>query len=262
MASVFDYNFEEIFKGLEDESVRERAGGTVTDMSKFTGSPSRRNAFVCLINDNSYSMLGEKLEILNASNEEIVNILKDKEAKLQTAGIKIAVMEFNSTAQWMNAEPIDIADYYYTPIEEVKGATNYGAVYSLLEKNLSREKMLKNACDYAPVIIFVTDGMSNYPHEAQLEKLKKNEWFNHAARVAILINDNNCVEQPEACKKVLQDFTGSDELVKEVKDLSELKDMIVLMTINSVIKQTRSGSQQNAEDEESEQNFNDYYKSV
>ena len=255
MSSVFDYNFDEIFKGLDDEAEHESVGGKLEDIEKFSGSPNRRYVFVGLINDNSFSMFGKKLEILNASNEEIVNILKDKEAKLQTAGIKIAVMEFNSDARWLNTEPIDIADYYYTPIKEAKGATNYGAVCTLLEKYLSREKMLKTACDYAPVIIFVTDGMSTHTYEAQLEKLKKNEWFSHATRVAILINDNNGVENPEECRKALREFAGNDELVKEVKDLSELKDMIVLMTINSVIKQTRSGSQQKAEEEDYDPEF-------
>ena len=57
-----------------------------------------------------------------------------------------------------------------------------------------------------------------------------------------------CVENPEECKSVLREFTGSDEMVKEVKELSELKDMIVTATVNSVLLQSRAGSQQEPED--------------
>lgn len=246
MSSVFDYDFDEIMKGLDDESVSGIVGGTVPGM--FTGTPYQRNMFIGLIGDTSGSMYGKKLEILNASNTEIVNILKDKEANLETAGLKIAVMEFNSSAHWLNQEAIDIREYFYTSIENASGGTNYGAVYSILEKDLSPDRMLKNAHDYAPVILFVTDGMPNYTYEAQLEKLKKNPWFSHAIRIAIMINDNNCVENPEECKSVLREFTGSDEMVKEVKELSKLKDMIVTATVNSVLLQSRAGSQQEPED--------------
>ena len=76
MSSVFEYNFEDFMKGLDDVSVSNIIGGSIT--GGFTGEPYQRYMFVGLINDNSFSMYGKKLEILNASNMEIVNILKDK----------------------------------------------------------------------------------------------------------------------------------------------------------------------------------------
>ena len=247
MSSVFEYNFEDFMKGLDDVSVSNIIGGSIT--GGFTGEPYQRYMFVGLINDTSRSMWGKKLEILNASNTEIVNILKEKEANLETAGLRIAVMEFNSTAHWMHKEAIDIREYDYTPIENATGGTNYGDAYTILSKHLSPDHMLKDAHDYAPVLLFVTDGMPSYPYETQLEKLKKNPWFSHAIRVAVMINDDHCVRNPKECREALKAFTGSDEMVKEVRDLSELKDMIVTMTVNSVLLQSRAGSQQESEDD-------------
>ena len=71
MSSVFDYNFDEIFKGLDDEAEHESVGGKLEDIEKFSGSPNRRYVFVGLINDNSFSMFGKKLEILWYTAEEM-----------------------------------------------------------------------------------------------------------------------------------------------------------------------------------------------
>ena len=242
MANTSDFNFKNpfVFPGLDDEVVSDN----IIDITKMEASPSVRKMVLFTVFDTSYSMYGSKISTVNAAMEEVVQQLKEKEGKFQTAHVEMMVMEFNSEANWLTKEPVYIGDYQFEPIKEVKGATNYGAVYSLLDNGLSRSTLLKDRCDYAPCIVFISDGEPNYPYEAQLEQLKKNEWFKHAIRVSILINENGCVNNAEECKRVLKEFTGDNEMVKEVKDISELKDMIVVMTMNSVIQQTRSGTQQ------------------
>lgn len=235
------FTFDPFSFPVEEEDEKENE---IFDPTDIAANPSVRKMVLFFIIDTSYSMYGCKISTVNAALDEVVMQLKEKEGKFQTAHVEVMVMEFNSEANWLTKDPIYIQDYQYEPIQEVKGATNYGAVYAKMEKALSRSTVLKDRSDYAPCIVFISDGEPNYPFAAQLDYLKENEWFKHAIRVAVLINNDGCVSHPEECKRVLKDFTGNDEMVKEVKDISELKDMIVLMTMNSVIKQTRSGTQQ------------------
>ena len=66
-----------------------------------------------------------------------------------------------------------------------------------------------------------------------LEKLKGNQWFKVACKIAIAIGD-------DADKNVLADFTGNMESVITVHDVDSLKKMIKAVSITSSMVNSQS----------------------
>ena len=79
---------------------------------------------------------------------------------------------------------------------------------------------------FAPAIFLMSDGepTDNYKHG--LEKLKQNNWFKKAIKVAVAIGD-------DANKTVLADFTGNIEAVITVHTPEALKKWIQFVSVRA-----------------------------
>lgn len=79
---------------------------------------------------------------------------------------------------------------------------------------------------FAPAIFLMSDGepTDNYKHG--LEKLKQNNWFKKAIKVAVAIGD-------DANKTVLADFTGNMEAVITVHTPEALKKWIQFVSVRA-----------------------------
>jgi uncharacterized protein YegL len=87
--------------------------------------------------------------------------------------------------------------------------------------------MSEAAGSFAPVIIFMSDGVPTDNYQYGLDKLKQNNWYKAAAaRLAIAIGD-------DANKDVLKEFTGSIERVITVHTIDALKKMIEIIAVTS-----------------------------
>lgn len=79
---------------------------------------------------------------------------------------------------------------------------------------------------FAPAIILLSDGGPTDDFQSGLNKLKSNNWFKAAIKIAIAIGD-------DADKDVLKDFTGSIEAVFTVHNIDALKQVIRVVAVTS-----------------------------
>ena len=79
---------------------------------------------------------------------------------------------------------------------------------------------------FAPAIILLSDGGPTDDYYSGLTKLKANNWFKAAIKVAIAIGD-------DADKDVLKDFTGTNEAVFTVHNIEALKQIIRVVAVTS-----------------------------
>ncbi len=79
---------------------------------------------------------------------------------------------------------------------------------------------------FAPAIILLSDGGPTDDFQSGLAKLKANNWFKAAIKVAIAIGD-------DADKDVLKEFTGTSEAVFTVHNIEALKQIIRVVAVTS-----------------------------
>jgi uncharacterized protein YegL len=92
---------------------------------------------------------------------------------------------------------------------------------------MHRNGFMKSASgSYAPAIILLSDGGATDNFDQGIEKLKTNNWFKAAIKIAIAIGD-------DADKDELKKFTGNLEAVIEVHNIEALKQIIRIVAVTS-----------------------------
>lgn len=186
--------------------------------------------------DTSGSMSGEKIGSVNSAMEEaIVSDLPEISAANDDAEIKVAIMQFSSGCKWVTpmSGPIAIGDVIWNQLN-AGGLTDLGAACLELDAKLSRTGFLKSQTGaYAPVILLFSDGGPTDNWEKGLTKLKENNWFKHAIKIAIAIGD-------DADINVLGQFTGTSESVIRVNDKHTLKALIRKVSVRASEFQSHS----------------------
>lgn len=177
--------------------------------------------------DTSGSMSGAKIGALNTAVRETLPILEEISKSNSDSKIKIAVLEFSSNCQWMYPTPVEIETFEWRDLQ-ASGLTVLGEAYDNLNRQLSHSHgfMMEATGSFAPVIILLSDGAPTDETEYALEKLRANNWFKVATKIAIAIGDN-CV------KSTLIDFTGNDEAVLTVHTIDELKKIIRMVSVTA-----------------------------
>jgi uncharacterized protein YegL len=201
---------------------------------------------VFFVVDISGSMQGARIGAVNDAIRNVLPELKKREKGNTAAEIRIAVLEFSTRANWRTLSPEPVSSFQYRDIENVGGGTNYGTAFAALNEKMSRKQFLNaTAGSYTPLIIFMTDGkpsdMGLYKEE--LERLKKNKWFQYSTRAGIAIEEGAL--SPE-CKRVLMEFTENEKNVYEAKNTVILAKQIELVTLTGVDFVTQQGSVQNS----------------
>jgi len=176
--------------------------------------------------DTSGSMEGNKI---GAVNDAVVNVLPMLDEISQTnpdAEIKVAALEFSSGTKWLYTEPKLASEFVWQDVR-AGGLTSLGAACAELSSKLSRSGYMQAASgSFAPAIILLSDGGPTDDFQSGLAKLKANNWFKAAIKVAIAIGD-------DADKDVLKDFTGSSEAVFTVHNIEALKQIIRVVAVTS-----------------------------
>ncbi len=141
--------------------------------------------------DTSGSMEGEKMGQVNDTIENILPEIGEISSTNADAEIKIAVLEFSSGIEWMYPEPISAEDFTWQNLE-AGGLTSMGEAFKELNTKLSQTTgfMKEAAGSFAPAIIMLSDGEPTQEYKHALEKLKANNWFKAAIKVAISIGDD------------------------------------------------------------------------
>jgi uncharacterized protein YegL len=142
------------------------------------------------------------------------------------AEIKVAALEFSSGCNWLYTEPKLASDFLWQDVK-AGGLTSLGAACAELSSKLSRSGYMVSASgSFAPAIILLSDGGPTDDYQSGLSKLKSNNWFKAAIKIAIAIGD-------DADKDVLKDFTGNSEAVITVHNIEALKQIIRIVAVTS-----------------------------
>ncbi len=187
---------------------------------------ARRTMTLFFVVDASGSMDGSKMGTLNAAVEEVIPEIRKISGENADAAIKIAVLEFSSGARWITPAPMDAEDFTWSFLD-ADGLTDFGEACKALNEKLSRKAFMSDAAgSFAPAIFLLSDGEPTDDYKPELEKLKQNNWFRKAIKVAVAIGD-------DANRDVLGEFTGNKEAVLTVHTPEALAKMIRFVSVTA-----------------------------
>lgn len=190
------------------------------------GGVPRRVMTLIFVVDTSGSMKGEKMSSVNVAVREILPLISDLSSNNADALIKIAALEFSSGTEWMYPQPIEAENFQWRDLE-AGGLTAMGEAFTELSSKLSTKAYMTEATgSFAPAIILMSDGEATDDYKRGLEKLKGNNWFKAAIKVAISIGaDDN--------QDSLAAFTGNKEAVLTVHNKEELRQIIRFVSVTA-----------------------------
>lgn len=200
---------------------------------------ARRTMVLFFLVDTSGSMYGNKIGELNDAMRETIPDLKDLSDGNPDAAIKIAVLQFDTDVRWLYPQPVGSENFRWNDLQAA-GLTSLGTALRELDSKLSKNQYMQEAAgSYAPVIILLSDGGPTDDFASALDKIKQNNWFKHAIKVAIAIGS-------DADKNVLTQFTGNSEAVIEVHNKSALKAIIKFVSVTSSQVNSKSSGVEDA----------------
>lgn len=184
--------------------------------------------------DTSGSMQGEGIAQLNSGMGETFRILREKFQNSNDVHLRVSVMTFANSAQWVTGTPASryseyIEDFNDFPEQNAAGLTHLGEALRLLEKGLSRNTMLESPTgNKRPIIIIMSDGEPNDDWMSALESIKKNRWYQQSIKIAIALG-------PQANHSVLEKVVGGNEAVLTVTDMRQFAEMMVAVSVTSTL---------------------------
>ena len=188
-------------------------------------SVPRRTMTLFFVIDTSGSMAGNKIGAVNDAVENVLPMLDEISASNPDAEIKVAALEFSSGCNWLYDEPKLASEFVWQDVT-ASGLTSLGAACQELNTKLSRNGFMQTPSgSFAPAIILLSDGGPTDDFYG-LSKLKANNWFKNAIKIAIAIGD-------DADKDVLTQFTGTNEAVFTVHNIDALKQIIRVVAVTS-----------------------------
>ena len=200
---------------------------------------ARRTMNLFFLVDTSGSMSGDKIGAVNDAIRETVPDLKDLSSSNPDAAIKIAALQFDTDVCWLNPQPIDSEDFYWSDLR-AGGLTALGLALNNLNEKLSKTQFLQEAAgSYAPVLILLSDGGPTDDYSSALNNIKQNNWFKYAIKIAIAIGN-------DADKEMLTQFAGNSEAVIEVHNKAALKAIIKFVSITSSQVNSKSSGVEDA----------------
>ena len=203
-------------------------------LEDITPSPRKVMTLFYLV-DTSGSMSGSRIGTVNAAMEECIPLLKEVAQANDDAEIKVAILQFSSGCSWITpaSGPVGLEDIIWNDLQ-AGGMTEFGGALLELDKKLSRNEYLKSQTGaYAPVILLLSDGGPTDQWESGLNRIKQNNWFKHAIKIAIDIESSSD-------RSVLAQFTGNPEAILDAKDTATLKKMIHKVSVRASEFQSHS----------------------
>ena len=203
-------------------------------LEEITPAP-RKVMTLFYIVDTSGSMCGSRIGTVNAAMEECISLLKEVAQANDDVEIKVAILAFSSGCYWITppSGPVGLEDIIWNDLQ-AGGMTEFGGALYELDKKLSGNEYLKSQTGaYAPIILFLSDGGPTDDWEIGLKKIKQNNWFKHAIKIAIDIESGSD-------RYVLEQFTGNPEAILDAKDTATLKKMIHKVSIRASEFQSHS----------------------
>lgn len=222
----------------------------------------RRVMTLFLLVDSSGSMaINGNIGRVNSAIEEMIPLLQEVSDENADAEIKIAVLDFSTGCRWVTHDAtgqpgVESLEGFFWNDLEASGLTDMGAAFAELESKLSRSAFLNSATGaYAPVIILLSDGQPNDNIQPGLDKLKHNNWYKSATKIAISVDDGDI--------SALSSFTGTTETVLKVNsNRDDLKSLLCRLAVvsSSMVSHSVSANSTGNDEEIAEQIAKDAIK--
>lgn len=186
---------------------------------------ARKSMVMFFLIDTSGSMEGRSIAAVNDAMREVLPDIQDISNNNADAKIKLAVMSFSSGTNWETTEPQDLDSYRWKDLE-AGGVTDMGAAFRELNSKLDRNAFLQDPAGVKmPVIILISDGEPTDDFREGLKVLQQNKWYKRSIKVALGVDDANM--------DVMEEFTGSCESAIYLRDKSNLKKLIRIVSVTS-----------------------------
>jgi len=146
-----------------------------------------------LIIDVSDSMHGNKIGAVNdAVNNMIFRLKRVKMAKDIT--LKVVSLTYSDEVNWSTPFPVDVTSFTYSDPAVHGKASNMGKVLEELDAKLKRQAEASVSVTTNTTIIFFTDGLMTDDWSASLEKIKNNDTFHKANKIAVTFGDELSID--------------------------------------------------------------------
>lgn len=186
---------------------------------------ARKSMVMFFLIDTSGSMEGRSIAAVNDAMREVIPDIQDISNNNADAKIKLAVMSFSSGTNWETTEPQELDSYRWEDLE-AGGVTEMGAAFKELNSKLDRNAFLQDPAGVKmPVIILISDGEPTDDFREGLNVLQQNKWYKRSIKVALGVDDANM--------DVMKEFTGSCESAIYLRDKSNLKKLIRIVSVTS-----------------------------
>lgn len=186
---------------------------------------ARKSMVMFFLIDTSGSMEGRSIAAVNDAMREVLPDIQDISNNNADAKIKLAVMSFSSGTNWETTEPQELDSYRWEDLE-AGGVTEMGAAFKELNSKLDRNAFLQDPAGVKmPVIILISDGEPTDDFREGLNVLQQNKWYKRSIKVALGVDDANM--------DVMKEFTGSCESAIYLRDKSNLKKLIRIVSVTS-----------------------------
>ena len=230
------------------------------DNNDFINSAKKKRMLFILVVDTSTSMKN-KIEVVNDAIKRNIAKMKDLDLSHNIAKVAITILEFDKDVRWIPEKPQEINNFNFIDLEcSNTGQSNYSKLYQSLNNKLNKEDLLKNASDYHPIILLISDGKPTDEYEDYLNECEENEWFHRATRIALpIITEKNMSEaeyRDSIDYECIMDFTGQkEEMVFMISNLDKLADILDIVTITTI-------KHENRETEDDELNLDDPFNDI
>lgn len=186
---------------------------------------ARKSMVMFFLIDTSGSMEGRSIAAVNDAMREVLPDIQDISNNNADAKIKLAVMSFSSGTNWETTEPQELDSYRWKDLE-AGGVTDMGAAFKELNSKLDRNAFLQDPAGVKmPVIILISDGEPTDDFREGLKVLQQNKWYKRSIKIALGVDDANM--------DVMEEFTGSCESAIYLRDKSNLKKLIRIVSVTS-----------------------------
>lgn len=186
---------------------------------------ARKSMIMFFLIDTSGSMEGRSIAAVNDAMREVIPDIQDISDNNADAKIKLAVMSFSSGTNWETTEPQELESYRWQDLQ-AGGVTEMGAAFKELNSKLDRNAFLQDPAGVKmPVIILISDGEPTDDFRAGLKLLQQNKWYKRSIKIALGVDDANM--------DILEEFTGSCESAIYLRDKSDLKKLIRIVSVTS-----------------------------
>lgn len=193
-------------------------------------SAQRRVMNVFMIVDTSGSMAGARIGSVNQAIRETLPELENVQKMQPGVEIRLALMSFNSKAQWITTLPEPVDKFTFANFT-TGGGTNAAHAFELLLEKLSRKSFMNAAGGhFAPLILFLSDGESMSGWESKLANLRENLWYACATKVAIAAGEEATTDE---AMRLFREFTKNSEMIIYADQPDKIKDFIILVSAHA-----------------------------